>query len=784
MTPVSKVRGAVRLFAIAFIASTLLLSRPETGLGTPEPEFEHTAGIDYMVGIDYDNPPDPASVRISKEAAIRLSQEILPAVGKKNPDDIGLVNARLEDYGQKLPVWRAAWDFMDKGTIAGVTLDAMTGDLLAYTSHFIGNPLNEPNSTLPAGNSRDRAKKQAEAFIRKAVPSIKGFTLQEKPFPHTDDAVFPLFGPARYSFYFGLKINGYKVVGSSLTVVMDAAGNVKAFQFAGNPGQPVSGAASLTAAEAKRVWANGFKMKPLYRDLNESYGSKVRWGLTYEMDRTFWGMDAVEGTPDWISGGRYSHLFETEVESVAPSSSVFTPHKVNQDEAIQTAATFANFPAGVEWTSEYDNYDEKGERTIWELKGIDPDDREGGFYTLTVDAQTGQVLGYADYRSFERLEEEQRQTQLPTIKVAEARSAAEKWLAEHIPDFAVRYKSVAPSVVHKGNLSELELLYRMFQDGIPVADQTIGLTLDGKGKMKRLSLPSNPPSIGMLKALKPTIDERQAKKLIVQHTKLIAFYLPNQGYPFTTREVAVGEKRLDLMFLQVPANAEEGYAPDSVDAVAGQVMTATEDQWTAGGPLPADAQAHPSKVALQTLFDHGALSADAKGDLKPNAEISRGEFIRIVHRSIVLNGYPYLGGKSRLFSDVSMGHPYYDDIGYFVDRKWLISDTKTALKTESLLTREQMAVWLTKITGYEKMSRTLKDDPAVKGLRDAGKIKDKGAAAIVLKFKLMKPVNGSFNPGGRVTKAQAAEALLRLAEIQSQLDRPLWTWGYGSDASY
>ncbi len=100
------------------------------------------------------------------------------------------------------------------------------------------------------------------------------------------------------------------------------------------------------------------------------------------------------------------------------------------------------------------------------------------------------------------MEEEQRQTQLPTIKVAEARSAAEKWLAEHIPDFAVRYKSVAPSVVHKGNLSELELLYRMFQDGIPVADQTIGLTLDGKGKMKRLSLPSNPPIYREVKGAK------------------------------------------------------------------------------------------------------------------------------------------------------------------------------------------------------------------------------------------------------------------------------------------
>ncbi len=172
----------------------------------------------------------------------------------------------------------------------------------------------------------------------------------------------------------------------------------------------------------------------------------------------------------------------------------------------------------------------------------------------------------------------------------------------------------------------------------------------------------------------------------------------------------MGEKRLDLMFLQVPANAQAGYAPDSVDAVAGQVMTSTEDRWTAGGPLHADARFHPSKIALQTLFDHGVLGADDKGN--------------------------------------------------------------------------QMAVWLTKITGYEKMSRTLKDDPTVKQLKDARKIKDKGAAAIVLTFDLMKPVNGSFNPGGRVTKAQAAEALLRLAEIQSQLDRPLWAWGYGSDASY
>ncbi len=767
------VHRSVRTLTALLIASALLAGLPETGRGSPVPQYEETLGIDYG-----DARPDPASVPISKEAAIRLAREALPAVGNKNPDEIALLYRRTENFLPPIPAWKAAWDMLDKGTIALAEIDATTGDLLAYETRFLVNPMNEPNSRFPASVARDQAKAAAEAFVRKAVPSVRHFGLKELAFTPDEafDYVYPLFGPARYSFRFGLTANGYETINVRIAVVLDTAGSVKAFSFTGDPGQPVAKRAVLKAEEAKRLWENGFRMLPLYRNVADSYGGTPDWRLTYVMDRTFWSIDATSGTLAWSDAYGYSNIAAQRYEKILPTDASFVPRSVDLGQAVRAAETLANFPGDTEWSSEYETYG--GQRRTWDLKGIDPGDRESGYYSLTVDAKTGQVLDYADYRNF-GFDAEERSSELPAIKSADARKLAERWLAEHIPDFASRYKLAVP---FKSAASELTLEYRMFHRGIPVAGQALFITLNDNGKMTRLMLPPQPPAAKTLDALKPALDAEQAKKRIVRNTKLLPYYVQNKGYPFTYETVDPDERRLDLLYLAAPANPSELYAPDTVDAVSGVVVLPYSGElFTVGGPLPADALAHPSKKALQTLFDRGALLADSKGRLLPDAGLSRGEFLRMMLKGMTFSGVPYIGEEEPFFSDVDAKHPYYLDIGYFVGRKWLTPDPKTALKADEPLTREQMAVWLTRMIGYEKMARTLKNDPAVTRLRDAGKIKDKGAAAVVLKFGLLKPKAGAFKPAERATRAEAAEALLKLAEIQEKLDRPLWSWGYTGD---
>ncbi|MFB9280258.1 PepSY domain-containing protein [Cohnella cellulosilytica] len=773
MTIAPNVHRSVRTLTALLIASALLTGLPESGRGSSVPQYEEAPGSDYgEVG------PDPAAVPISKEAAIRLAKEALPPVGNRNPDDIGLLYRRTEKAFPSIPVWKGAWDMLDKGTVALAEIDAVTGDLLSYETRYLMNPMNEPNSRFPARITRDRAKEAAEAFVRKAVPSVRDFGLKELAFTPDEafDYVYPLFGPARYSFRFGLTVNGYETINVPIAVVLDAGGSVKAFSFAGHPGQPVAKRAAVKAEEAKRIWANGFRMLPLYRNVAGSFGDSPDWKLTYVMNRTFLSIDAMSGAPAWSDSYGDSNIAAQRYESLLPTDASFVPRSVDLKQAVQSTAALANFPSGTEWTS--DSETNGGQRRTWELKGVDPDDREGGYYSLTVDAKTGQTLDYADYR-YSGSDADERSSEPPTIQAADARKLAELWLTEHIPDFSSRYKLAVP---FEAAASGLTLEYRMFHRGIPVAGQDLFITLNGSGKMTRLILPQRPPEAKALDALKPTLDAEQAKKRIVRQTKLLPYYVPDEKEPSTSGTTGPGERRLELLYLAAPANPYELYVSDTVDAVSGIVAPSYAGKaFTVGGPLPADALAHPSKKALQTLFDHSVLLADSKGQLLPDAGLSRGEFLRMVHKGMTFSNIPYTGGGERFFSDVDAKHPYYFDVDYFIGRKWLTPDRKTALKPDDPLTREQMAVWLTRVMGNEKMALALAEDPTVTRLRDAGKIKDKGAAAVALKFGLLKPTAGAFKPAERATRAEAAEALLKLAEMQEKLDKPLWSWGYTGD---
>lgn len=194
------VRRPARLLTALFISSVLASAHPAAGQSLPVAGYEETLTTNIS-----DKRPDPEKVAVTKGEAIRLAKEALPAVGKKSPDDIALVYSREGEYPLPIAVWRSAWEIPAKGMLAYAELDATTGDLLAFESGFLGNPKHEPHSAFPAGVTRSQAKTAAEAFVRKAVPSVRDFGLKELAFADEDsDYVYPLFGPARYSFRFGL----------------------------------------------------------------------------------------------------------------------------------------------------------------------------------------------------------------------------------------------------------------------------------------------------------------------------------------------------------------------------------------------------------------------------------------------------------------------------------------------------------------------------------------------------------------------------------------------------
>ncbi|MCL6456563.1 MAG: S-layer homology domain-containing protein, partial [Gorillibacterium sp.] len=89
------------------------------------------------------------------------------------------------------------------------------------------------------------------------------------------------------------------------------------------------------------------------------------------------------------------------------------------------------------------------------------------------------------------------------------------------------------------------------------------------------------------------------------------------------------------------------------------------------------------------------------------------------------------------------------------------------------LTREQLAVLLTAIVKYNKVSVYLNEDAAVSKFSDAAAIKNRGAVAVAVMLGLMQGENGKFNPTQTVSKAQAATVIMKLVELQGKIDQKI-----------
>jgi hypothetical protein len=193
--------------------------------------------------------------------------------------------------------------------------------------------------------------------------------------------------------------------------------------------------------------------------------------------------------------------------------------------------------------------------------------------------------------------------------------------------------------------------------------------------------------------------------------------------------------------------------------------------------LPEDARGHWASAALQTLLDHNVIKPDEDGKLHPDRVVKVGEFLHMLAMAANPNLDMYDSymdeSESRLFADVDGSSPYYPAVSQLIMQKLLVQDPGAYLHPEAELTRGELAVYLSKITGYSKLAPKLADLPVFTSLEDAKTVPHPGAAALALKLGLMLPQDGKFLPEAKVTLAQLATVFVRLAEGQGDWDRKL-----------
>ena len=166
---------------------------------------------------------------------------------------------------------------------------------------------------------------------------------------------------------------------------------------------------------------------------------------------------------------------------------------------------------------------------------------------------------------------------------------------------------------------------------------------------------------------------------------------------------------------------------------------------------PKDIQGHWAQGSIQNWISRGYISGYPDGSFKPDAPITRAEFVVLVN-----NAFQYYDKKGIYFSDVPGSHWAYSQIQRGVAGGYIRGDSEGTFRPESPVIRQEAAVMLAQV---KKIA--VNAYPA-ESYADAWKIPtwSKGYVGAVSQFSIMKGFpDGTFRPNNTMTRAEAVTAL-------------------------
>lgn len=176
---------------------------------------------------------------------------------------------------------------------------------------------------------------------------------------------------------------------------------------------------------------------------------------------------------------------------------------------------------------------------------------------------------------------------------------------------------------------------------------------------------------------------------------------------------------------------------------------------------PSDYGGHWAETHIRTWLDKGYLHIDDNGNIHPDNNVTRVEFMSLVNRSfgfpdsldIPVNGHPES-------ADVSPDDPAYETVTAALAAGYIKGDPEGSVRPLDPLTREQAAVIiarLLKLDGAEPAD-------ALGRFRDAADIagwSKAAVASVVAKGLIVGFGDGTFRPGSLLTRAEAVSILDR-----------------------
>ena len=169
-----------------------------------------------------------------------------------------------------------------------------------------------------------------------------------------------------------------------------------------------------------------------------------------------------------------------------------------------------------------------------------------------------------------------------------------------------------------------------------------------------------------------------------------------------------------------------------------------------------DMAGHWSKPYVDEMYKRGVVNGFADGSFKPNNNVTRAEFAKMIAQILGLNVY---GGST--FTDVAPDS-WYNGYVAAVEKAGIVTGTDGKFMPDSYITRQDAAVMLARVLTYKghvinKQSYGFNDEASISAYA-------KDSVNAMAKLGLITGYDGGFAPKDNTTRGQAAALLMRVAD--------------------
>ncbi|WP_152395152.1 S-layer homology domain-containing protein [Paenibacillus guangzhouensis] len=708
---------------------------------------------------------------ISKDEAVAKIRDLFPQFKDAEVENVTLGDPNVYPPRNEM-VWTIQWKYQigNSGYGFGSRVDALTGEIL-QADFSPWSEVSKGQVKYPPTYSREQAKEIAEKLIGRIVPSIDVKTLNAQ-----NNIMYAynsgLFGPANYSFSYNIPVNGLPS-DETINISVDGEGNIFSYSRSMSGLSYPSATPSITAEKAKSYYAELLKMELAYLPVGEPYGNSKDMMLAYQPANVQFGIvDAKSGKFVDPQTGKEAkpNLNTNTYKSITPTAKQYAAHQGGELTADQAKAIVLNVlkpPAENKRMNQNMQNDWNDPSVkIWYLSWDQPNPvGPDGFdkqFNARVNAKTGQIIAignpYMSYRNANTKEKKK-----PEISLTDAEKKANYWINLLYPDAAANLKLRTPSEQNIQNNGGFYFEYQQFLGDIPVNYNNVRIELGSRGELVNYDDSTRSIDREAMKALKPSITAEEARTAFLNQFEMQLQYTRVGPYDYNNPN-ASNQQEQRLVY-SPKFNPEE---KSLLNAVTGKFQSYWYQAGQNSAQTAKDIQGTASEAALTKLLQAGVLKPNEEGLVKPSQPIKLGEWMQWITSSV--QPYASYRDDKPLFKDISFDSPYYSAASFFVEKKWLKRNPTESLRPETEITREQLAESVTRILQYEQLAKFLTKDVEVTQLQDAAEVQSKGAVALMLKLGVMNTDGGKFHPKSTITRAEAAETIMKLVELQGKID--------------